>query len=1070
MSYTSQQVLKYIKKIHKKGFSLDSAITQFPQWELKNVDINSLKINDDGLLDDPYNRVIDINFDHVDDLTKHDILSHAVVVDDQGWILDGNHRVAKAKELGMTEIPAFAPASELIESAEPSEYVYHAGYMPYGLDSVLRRGLLPSKDGYAGPGVYFAYDPDGGYYHVSQEDATMFRVKWSNLVAKFGKYPENPDGIQRDDDEIIVPGAVPANMLEVEYFPGEWWPVDTAVAHSAGPVDEAVIDNRAGAGAVPFNADVDYFGLRVKMKPSTFLKLAAPLGDKDNSKMEEYIRNGGAIGAPFLDITIPPEWDEGNFSKNAKIQGHEGRHRMLAVQAVEGNAPIEVHLFPKYYRSRDITSEFKEKINSGLYAEKTTNLIHGPLFGGVIDEATTSSAEMRAWFAQQEPAKPKVNKTINLNNADLPPHIKMILWKVQNKKQISRNEYGELKMWNDRRQAFGEEDTGVLQVKLDSKARAKAWIEKVYAKYPGTWQNNHVMTWGEGDDQQLAMFELIPSMSKKDAVEVKWFQAYPLRQGVGSRAMTELKAMAKEDNISLTLFPWQHGQVSQAKLTKFYKGQGFKPTVKGAKNMIWTPGSLDEAFDQPYPITWEEGDYDSQDALARLPDGHNLSINFNLESGGPEGMDEEWHVEFWRNNSLEVTGEGDAYRIFATVMVAIQEFIEKENPERISFSASKEVEPGQNSQSRAKLYDRLVQRYARAWGYKSTRADRGDVVVYELVRLKRSTRESVNEGGWASAATQNTTITPHVIDEAIVILNQFASEYNAWQTEQGYDLEIKMGKPVGSGTYYKRDLEHDPKREYGDVDVVCYIHSAEGISAARRTSEYSQAVKEFTESNQKYSTQNGANVIMDTSAGPIQVDLIYTYNEHANWARALAPEYRVKGVISASLLSSLAETLNMSFGIQGVQVKTRAGRPVSFRQSKDTELQTVSTNPENWAGDMYSYYYQLQNGTKPEIPANLAVHSGLKDEQRLSDIVLAFKALARDLSVNGLLGIGALDYIPDEITMMKMIAQVYSKKLDAVITSSKFDKASTPAAVEKADKTKLMLAKYRNEITKLLLN
>jgi hypothetical protein len=210
---------------------------------------------------------------------------------------------------------------------------------------------------------------------------------------------------------------------------------------------------------------------------------------------------------------------------------------------------------------------------------------------------------------------------------------------------------------------------------------------------------------------------------------------------------------------------------------------------------------------------------------------------------------------------------------------------------------------------------------------------------------------------------------------------------------------------------------------------------------------------------------------MDTSAGPIQVDLIFTYNEHANWARALAPEYRVKGVISASLLSSLAEVLNMSFGIQGVQVKTRAGLPVSFRQSKDTELHTVSVDPEMWASDMFSYYYQLQNGHKPDsVPSNLQVHSGLKDEQRLSDIVMAFKALATDLSDNGLLGSGALDYIADKQTMMKQIAQVYSKKLDTVIISSKFDKAETPAAVEKASKTKLMLAKYRNQIAKLLLN
>lgn len=134
-------------------------------------------------------------------------------------------------------------------------------------------------------------------------------------------------------------------------------------------------------------------------------------------------------------------------------------------------------------------------------------------------------------------------------------------------------------------------------IKLPSTSRARAWIEKVYQKYPYTMQNNHVMTWGEGDAQQFAMFELVPSFSRRGAVEVKWFQAYPLRQGVGSRAMKELQAMAREDGIELTLFPWDKGQVSQSKLTKFYKGQGFTPIVKGGKAMKWEP-SIDEAMGQ----------------------------------------------------------------------------------------------------------------------------------------------------------------------------------------------------------------------------------------------------------------------------------------------------------------------------------------------------------------------------------------------------------------------------------------------------------------------------------------
>lgn len=272
----------------------------------------------------------------------------------------------------------------------------------------------------------------------------------------------------------------------------------------------------------------------------------------------------------------------------------------------------------------------------------------------------------------------------------------------------------------------------------ESNSAARAWIEKVYAKYPYTMQNNHVMVWGSGEEQQFAMFELVPSFSKRGAVEVKWIQAYPLRQGVGSRAMKELQTLAREDGISLTLFPWDKGQVSQSKLTKFYRGQGFTPTVKGGKGMQWSPESnkphpnVSEAFDQPYPIKWEKSDHGDYDALATLSDGTYLSIMF--EHTTPY----EVNVSFWRNNSLEVTGEGDAQRVFATVLTAIQEFLKIEQPANISFSASKEVEPGQNSQSRAKLYNRLVQRYAAAWGYDARSFDHGDQVTYELSRQSES--------------------------------------------------------------------------------------------------------------------------------------------------------------------------------------------------------------------------------------------------------------------------------------------------------------------------------------------
>jgi len=144
-----------------------------------------------------------------------------------------------------------------------------------------------------------------------------------------------------------------------------------------------------------------------------------------------------------------------------------------------------------------------------------------------------------------------------------------------------------------------------LKLRSTKSAKTTDWIKKVYTKYPSMWEDNHVMIWGEGEAQQFAMFELSPSFSKQDAVEVKWFQAYPLRSGVGTRAMRELQALAKEDGIALTLSPWDKGRVSQAKLTKFYKSVGFTPT-KSARSMEWSPENINEA---PLPSEWDPSQY-----------------------------------------------------------------------------------------------------------------------------------------------------------------------------------------------------------------------------------------------------------------------------------------------------------------------------------------------------------------------------------------------------------------------------------------------------------------------------
>jgi hypothetical protein len=144
--------------------------------------------------------------------------------------------------------------------------------------------------------------------------------------------------------------------------------------------------------------------------------------------------------------------------------------------------------------------------------------------------------------------------------------------------------------------------------------------------------------------------------------------------------------------------------------------------------------NLEESFDKPYELLrWEKGDFGDIDAIARLDDNTFLSIMFN-KGYSKDSKEEVWSVEFYRNNSQEVTGEGDAQRVFATVLTSIQSFIKKYAPNKVMFAASKEADDGQNSQSRARLYDSLVQRYAKSWGFRAFRAETGNKVFYELTR------------------------------------------------------------------------------------------------------------------------------------------------------------------------------------------------------------------------------------------------------------------------------------------------------------------------------------------------
>jgi Putative amidoligase enzyme len=399
----------------------------------------------------------------------------------------------------------------------------------------------------------------------------------------------------------------------------------------------------------------------------------------------------------------------------------------------------------------------------------------------------------------------------------------------------------------------------------------------------------------------------------------------------------------------------------------------------------------------------------------------------------------------------DVTGSGDAFRIFATVTEILQQFVHEYNPSMITFSAKKP--------SRIKLYDRLAKVLLPKLGFEQQQTIGGrGTYAFVSIEPRSGTKSELDEGGYASTLTQNTKITPAVVDVAVKHIQKFIKDFNKYLASK--DLPpVKGGEPVGSTFYYKKDQIENPEKEYGDIDVRFFIPQLPNMSDAAITALYAKEVKEFAEIEPNLSTSTGKNVIF--KIGPndyIQVDLVMSYYDNKEWMGALVPERNIKGVIGSSVYSSLAELLNLSIGDYGVRAKMRDGQPVSFRQSKNTDLVTISKNPKEWALDILRFYANLAGVEDPVITKDLSQHRGSNpDNIRIADTVDAIKGLGHSLEANDLFGRGSLSHIPNYHKYINDIENIYANKINSVINSSKFDKAVEPQAAAKAqsDKQKL---------------
>ena len=346
--------------------------------------------------------------------TTHKIAARKIALAHLGEDLDYYKKLAKVEKESIDLTEAF-------KRIEHAEWNHYSGYIDefYSITkeidshsvrislekkenteaSFTVRSLLP--DDTTGYSILFTVDDRMGAYNDSFKNAIKILGEVSALVLGKLQNTQNPSGLpwdfvyftgygQRLTDFYTKIAPQFADTLGGKLKIGRSG-LGFAIIKKEKLSETVHIDNEKGWGNVPNNKNVDYLGLRVMMKPSKFLELAAYLArEKAESlhSISSHLEKGGKIASPFLVISLPEKWKDSDYSASARVQNHEGRNRMMAIQDMHGDIPVETHLFfSGGLRARHIKPEWILELNQQLIPEKQSSPIQGPFFATQLNES-----------------------------------------------------------------------------------------------------------------------------------------------------------------------------------------------------------------------------------------------------------------------------------------------------------------------------------------------------------------------------------------------------------------------------------------------------------------------------------------------------------------------------------------------------------------------------------------------------------------------------------------------------------------------------------------------------------
>jgi len=343
------------------------------------------------------------------------VIKHAVNENDDDYGVDDTPDIKGAKKCIQDVKRDFDSLGELPVNGLLSDLQYR-----YNLDNATIGKLIePIKSDIVvyintmlNQGGHPVYGAVRRIYKLFQYD-----IAWPELYSILNMHRRHIIKYMLDKIKVNDIGVVQEQLRHLKEM-GIDWPELVTIRNSVVPnnlIAEVgpAIDNVYGLGAVGISGNINYMGLRVYVKPSVFLKLAARHPDMQTDYIQQHMSGGKAIGAPFLDINIPSEWidkssrhdqvAEGDLTEPAMVIGHEGRHRMAAILKDYGDDPIETHLVFRGLRRRHITDNMIERLNQDIVNENG-RLYQGSWFNltDVVTETDDDDIDFDTNFVEQD--------------------------------------------------------------------------------------------------------------------------------------------------------------------------------------------------------------------------------------------------------------------------------------------------------------------------------------------------------------------------------------------------------------------------------------------------------------------------------------------------------------------------------------------------------------------------------------------------------------------------------------------------------------------------------------------